>query len=57
LIAGPLAGYMRDVQGTYEYAFLILAGLNGIGAVLFLLAKKPVLAPATQRSQAVEPAA
>jgi MFS family permease len=57
LMAGPLAGYMRDVQGTYEYAFLLLAGLNFIGAVLFLLAKKPVLSLAAQRSQMVESAA
>ena len=39
--AAPFAGYMRDVQGTYDNAFLILAGLNFLGGVLFLLAKKP----------------
>jgi sugar phosphate permease len=43
LIAPPLAGYMRDVQGTYNNAFLILAALNFLGGVLFLFAKKPVL--------------
>jgi len=43
LIASPLAGYMRDVQGTYTNAFLILAALNFLGGVLFLFAKKPVL--------------
>jgi MFS family permease len=53
LLAGPLAGYMRDVQGTYQYAFLLLAGLNFIGAVLFLLAKNPSLALTTRRSQAI----
>jgi MFS family permease len=50
LIASPFAGYMRDVQGTYTNAFLILAGLNFLGGVLFLMAKKPVLAAAPSRS-------
>tara|TARA_B100001013_G_scaffold25953_1_gene14330 strand:+ start:791 stop:2206 length:1416 start_codon:yes stop_codon:yes gene_type:complete len=54
LIASPLAGYMRDVQGTYTDAFLILAALNFIGGVCFLFAKKPVLnaaqgSPQTER--------
>ena len=52
LIASPFAGYMRDVQGTYTNAFLILAGLNFLGGVLFLLAKRPVLAAAQSRPQA-----
>ena len=56
LIAGPLAGYMRDVQGTYKYAFLVLAGLNCIGAVLFLVAKKPTLGPAIPKSPVAESA-
>lgn len=42
LVASPMAGYMRDVQGTYTYAFLILAGLNFLGGILFLLARRPV---------------
>ncbi|PKB68686.1 MAG: hypothetical protein BZY81_01245 [SAR202 cluster bacterium Io17-Chloro-G4] len=42
LIAAPLAGYMRDVQGTYTQAFYLLAALNFVGAVLFLLARRPV---------------
>ena len=45
LIAAPLAGYMRDVQGSYTQAFYLLAALNFVGAVLFLMAKRP---PATQ---------
>jgi len=49
LVASPFAGYMRDIQGTYSNAFLILAGLNFLGGVLFLLAKKPVLAAAPGR--------
>ena len=46
LFSSPFAGYMRDVQGTYTNAFLILAGLNFLGGVLFLFAKKPALTPA-----------
>lgn len=41
LISSPLAGYMRDVQGSYETAFMTLAVLNFIGAGLFLLSKRP----------------
>jgi len=52
LIASPLAGYMRDVQGTYTNAFLILAGLNFLGGLLFLFAKRPVLPAAPGRSLA-----
>ncbi len=43
LISSPLAGYMRDVQGSYESAFMTLAALNFIGAVLFLMSRKPKL--------------
>jgi sugar phosphate permease len=45
LVAAPLAGYMRDVQGSYTQAFYLLAALNMVGAVLFLMAKRPVLRP------------
>ncbi len=41
LLASPFAGYIKDVQGTYTNAFLILAGLNFLGGILFLLAKRP----------------
>ena len=41
LVAGPLAGFMRDQLGNYDLAFLTLAGLNGLGALLFLFARKP----------------
>ena len=47
LIASPMAGFMRDQLGDYQWAFLTLAILNGIGAVLFLIARKPRL-PALQ---------
>lgn len=41
LIGSPMAGYMRDVQDSYDMAFLILAGFNFLGGVLFLFARKP----------------
>ena len=42
LIAAPLVGWMRDVQGTYTDAFLIMVMTNLAGAVCFILAKRPV---------------
>ena len=47
LISAPMAGLMRDQLGDYQWAFLTLAILNGVGAVLFLIARKPRL-PAAQ---------
>ena len=41
LIGSPMAGYMRDVQDSYSMAFLLLAGFNFLGGVLFLFARKP----------------
>ena len=52
LISAPMAGFMRDQLGDYQWAFLTLAILNGIGAVLFLIARKPRL-PAPQPASAV----
>ncbi len=43
LIAAPMAGFMRDELGDYNMAFLLLAGLNILGAVLFLIARRPKL--------------
>ena len=43
LIAAPLAGFMRDELGDYNMAFLLLAGLNTLGAVFFLIARRPKL--------------
>ena len=53
LIAAPMAGYLRDQRGSYDEAFIILAVLNFIGAVLFLFARKPRLPRAMPRVQAV----
>jgi len=52
LVAAPLAGYMRDVQGSYTQAFYLLAALNMVGAVLFLMAKRPVLRPEAAKAVA-----
>ena len=41
LIASPFAGWMFDRYGNYDMAFLILAGLNVLGALLFLSASRP----------------
>ena len=39
--ASPFAGWMYDEYGTYSLAFLVLAGLNFIGAFFFLAAAPP----------------
>ena len=44
LIGSPMAGYMRDAQGSYDTAFLLLAGLNFLGGILFLFARRPRVA-------------
>lgn len=41
LASSPFAGYMWDIYGNYTAAFLILAGFNFLGGVLFLFAKRP----------------
>ena len=56
LIAGPMAGFMRDRFGDYDWAFLSLAALNGLGALLFLIARRPRL-PAAQPTPVPVPAA
>ena len=53
LISAPLAGYMRDQLGDYQWAFLTLAILNGIGAVLFLIARRPRLPAAAPAPRSV----
>ncbi len=45
LVAAPFAGWVRDTQGSYELAFLSLAGCSFVGGVCFLLARKPELEP------------
>ncbi len=41
LIAAPLVGWMRDIQGDYTDAFLVMVVTNLAGATCFLLAKRP----------------
>ena len=45
LLSSPFAGYIRDTTGTYTTAFLVLAGLNFFGGVLFLFARRPRVNP------------
>ena len=52
--AAPFAGLMYDIQGSYTTAFTVLAGLNFLGGVLFLMATKPVLTSALQQPGVVE---
>ncbi len=50
MLAAPLfAAVMFDTRGDYTLAFLILGVLGAMSGVLFLLAKKPELAPSAQR--------
>ena len=55
LISAPLAGFMRDQLGDYQLAFLTLAVLNGVGAVLFLIARKPKLPAISPAAAAAQP--
>ncbi len=58
LLAAPIAtGYMRDQLGDYQWAIFLLAILNGVGSVLFLIARKPRIAAAQPASTPVAAAA
>ena len=49
MMLGPLfAGWMYDTSGSYDTAFIILAGIGFVGSVGFLLARKP---PPPKRSK------
>ena len=52
LIAAPLVGWMRDVQGDYTQAFMVMVATNMIGALCFILAKRPVKKPASMPTPA-----
>ena len=41
LIAAPLVGWMRDLQGDYTDGFIVMILANFAGATCFLLAKRP----------------
>lgn len=52
LIAAPLVGWMRDVQGDYTWAFIVMVGTNLIGALCFISAKRPIKKPASMPTAA-----
>ena len=56
LLAAPFVGWIRDVWGEYTITFVVLAGLNLVGVVCFLSAKRPAGRPAP-REEAAGPAA
>ncbi|MBN2075485.1 MAG: MFS transporter [Dehalococcoidales bacterium] len=42
IIAAPvIVGHMADVQGTYLYAFSLMAGVMMVGSILLLIARHP----------------
>ena len=57
LMAPIMTGYMRDQLGDYQWAILLLAILNGTGAILFLIARKPAIAVAPPAPAAATAAA
>ena len=52
--ASPFAGYMYDLKGDYRLAFEILATLNFLGALLLLMAKKPMLRTVAERTKVTQ---
>jgi len=49
LTSAPFAGWMRDTQGDYTLAFLVLTGMNMAGAVCFLFARRPARRAVSRR--------
>ena len=54
LTAPVFAGVVRDATNEYTIAFAVLAALNMVGGVMFLLASKPVLARGEERRESSE---
>ena len=55
MMGAPIAaGYLFDRLGSYTVPFLILAGLNFLGASMILLARKPAL-PVHQGGRSPKP--
>lgn len=48
LLAPIFAAAVFDARGSYFFPFVVLAALGGLGAVFFLLAKRPVYVGASQ---------
>jgi sugar phosphate permease len=42
LISPLMAGWIKDETGSYDMAILILAGFSMLGAIMFLISKKPI---------------
>ena len=57
LLAPIVTGFMRDELGDYQWAILLLAMLNAVGAFLFLIARKPAIAAAPPEPAAAPAAA
>ncbi len=55
--ASPFAGLMYDLRGNYIIAFETLAALNFLGALLFLMIRKPTLTSTAQRTKVGQQAA
>ena len=42
MVLGPLfAGFLHDLTGSYQQAFMVLAGFSALGSVALILARKP----------------
>ena len=57
LMAPIMTGFMRDQLGDYQWAILMLAILNCVGATLFLIARRPKIESRQGVPVAVSPAA
>ena len=52
MTVGPLfAGLMADIFDGYRVAFIVIAGITGVGSLFFLLAREPELPDRLARSQ------
>jgi len=49
MTGGPLfSGFLYDLAGDYQFAFLVLAALSALGSAAIFLARKPT--PPTARA-------
>ena len=47
-----IAGYTADVFGSYQWGFVIIAGLVALGSLFFVFARKPDLSSQTTKRRA-----
>ena len=53
---GPIfSGYLADIQGQYDTAFLVLAAVSILGALSFFTARPPVVTPHSSHTPRIEP--